>query len=161
MPGLADIVVASSHSADIDFWQANKGLYAAERVVKRGGDIILLTPCPEGLSSQREHVATMEALQGIPSRDLFHEARRRGIHDYAALTVSNIAACCRELAWVTVVSDGLTEGEVSVLGLDRAASVEEALERALRRQGILAKRRQANGRRYQKKLQNLSVIIVH
>lgn len=135
VPGLADIVVASSHSADIDFWQANKGLYAAERVVKRGGDIILLTPCPEGLSSQREHVATLEALQGIPSRDLFHEAQRRGIHDYAALTVSNIAACCRELAWVTVVSDGLTEGEVSVLGLDRAASVEEALERALSRQG--------------------------
>ena len=135
IPGLADIVIVSSYPADIDFWQANKGLYAAEQTVKRGGDIILLTPCPEGLSSQKEHVATLEALAGIPSRSQFHEARRQGIHDYAALTVSNIAACCRELAWVTVVSDGLREDEVGVLGLDRAVSVEEALERALKRQG--------------------------
>jgi nickel-dependent lactate racemase len=135
VPSLADIVVVSSYPADIDFWQANKGLYAAEKIVKRGGDIILLTPCPEGLSSQREHVATLEALANLPSRRLYHEARRQGIHDYAALTVSNIAACCRELAWVTVVSDGLTKDEIGVLGLDSAASVEEALERALKRQG--------------------------
>jgi nickel-dependent lactate racemase len=135
VPSLADIVIVSSYPADIDFWQANKGLYAAEQIVKRGGDIILLTPCPEGLSSQREHVATLEALAGIPSRSLYHEAQRQGILDYAALTVSNIAACCRELAWVTVVSDGLSQDEVEVLGLDRAGSVEEALEGALKRQG--------------------------
>lgn len=135
VPSLADIVVVSSYPADIDFWQANKGLYAAERIVKRGGDIVLLTPCPEGLSSQREHASTMEALEGIPSRCLFHEAQRRGLDDYAALTVSDIAARCRELAWVTVVSEYLAEDDVAVLGLDYAGSVEEALERALKRQG--------------------------
>lgn len=134
VPSLADIVIVSSCPADIDFWQANKGLYAAERIVKRGGDIILLTPCPEGLSSQREHVSTLKALEGVPSRRLFHEARRQGLDDYAALCVSDIAARCRELAWVTVVSDGLTENEVAVLGLDYAGSVGEALERALKRQ---------------------------
>jgi nickel-dependent lactate racemase len=135
VPGLADIVVVSSYPADIDFWQANKALYAAERIVRRGGDIILLTPCPEGLSSQKEHLWTMEALQGIPSRRLFHEARRRGLDDYAALTVSDIAARCRELAWVTVVSDSLTEDDVAVLGLGHAETVQDALERALKRQG--------------------------
>lgn len=135
VPRLADIVVVSSHPADIDFWQANKALYAAEKIVKRGGDIILLTPCPEGLSGQQEHVATLEALAGIPSRRLWHETRRQGLHDYAALTVSNISACCSELAWVTVVSDGLTEQEVGILGFDRAGSVEEALQTALKRQG--------------------------
>jgi nickel-dependent lactate racemase len=138
VPGLADIVLVSSYPADIDFWQANKGLYAAEQIVKRGGDIILVTSCPEGLSSQREHVATLEALANIPSRELYHEAQRKGIKDYAALTVSNIAACCCELAWVTVVSDGLAPGEIKLLGFDQAASVEEALGRALRRQGGMA-----------------------
>lgn len=135
IPRLADIVVVSSYPADIDFWQANKGLYAAEQIVKRGGDIILLTPCPEGLSSQREHVATLEALAGFSSRHLFHKARRQGIQDYAALTVSNIAACCKELAWVTVISEGLTDDALGVLGFERADSVEEALEIALKRQG--------------------------
>lgn len=133
--GLADIVIASSHPADVDFWQANKGLYASERIVKRGGDIILVTPCPERLSSMHEHVATLEALQGIPSRELYHAARQKGLEDYAALTVSDIAARCRELAWVTVVSDGLTAGDVAVLGLERAVSFDDALQRAFARQG--------------------------
>jgi nickel-dependent lactate racemase len=135
VPHLADIVLVSSYPADIDFWQANKALYSAEKIVKRGGDIILLTPCPEGLSGQKEHVATLEALAGIPSRRLWHETRRLGLQDYAALTVSNIVACCNELAWVTVVSAGLSENEVGILGFDRASSIEEALDRALWRQG--------------------------
>jgi len=135
IPSLADIVLASSYPADLDFWQANKGLYAAERIVKRGGDIILLAPCKEGLSSQREHISTMEALQGVPSRELFHEARSQELDDYAALTVCDIAARCRELAWVTVVSHWLTKEEVSVLGLNHAESIEDAVEQALKRQG--------------------------
>jgi len=135
VPALADIVITSSHQADIDFWQANKGLYASERIVKRGGDIILVTPCPERLSSQPEHVEALAASRDIPSRMLYHEARRHGLEDYAALCVSDISARCRELAWVTVVSDGLTAEDVSILGLDRASSVEEALDRALARQG--------------------------
>jgi nickel-dependent lactate racemase len=138
VPHLADIVLVSSHPADIDFWQANKGLYAAERIVKRGGDIILVTPCPEGLSSQTSHVRTMEALAGLSSRRLFHETRRKGLDDYAALTVSNIAACCRELAWVSVISEGLSDHEIAVLGFERADSVQEALEKALKRQGDAA-----------------------
>lgn len=135
VPSLADIVIVSSYPADIDFWQANKGLYAAEHVVKRGGDIILLTPCPERLSSQEEHASALEALQGITSRCLYHEAVKRGVEDFAALCVSDIAARCTELGWVTVVSDGLTENDVRVLGFDRAASVEAALARAFARQG--------------------------
>jgi nickel-dependent lactate racemase len=135
VPRLADIVIVSSYPADIDFWQANKGLFAAERVVKRGGDIILVTPCPERLSSQEEHAAALAALAGIPSRSLFHEARQRGVDDYAALCVSDIAARSRELAWVSVVSDGLTESDVGILGLARANSIEDALSVALARQG--------------------------
>jgi nickel-dependent lactate racemase len=135
VPSLADIVIVSSHPADIDFWQANKGLHAAEPVIKRGGDIILLTPCPEGLSSEREHVVALEALQGISTRNLYHEARRRGVEDYAALCVSVVAARCNETGWVTVVSEGLTDHDLQVLGFGRAASVDEALGAAFQRQG--------------------------
>jgi len=135
VPQLADIVLVSSHPADIDFWQANKGLYAAERVVKRGGDIILVTPCPEGISAQLEHVEAIEALQGLPSRALYHECRRLGIDDYAALALSDTCARCAELAWVTAVSDGLSAQQMKVLGLQRASTVEEALTRAFARQG--------------------------
>jgi lactate racemase len=133
--GLADIVLVSSHPADLDFWQANKGLHAAIQVVKRGGDIILLTPCPEGLSSEKEHVDALETMQGISSRDQFHHALRVGLEDYAALCVSDIAARCREQAWVTVVSDGLTKEQTKVLGLESAPDLATALSNACARQG--------------------------
>ena len=135
IPRLADIVLVSSHPADIDFWQANKGLYTAERIVKRGGDIILVTPCPEGISSQSEHVAAIAALRGLPSRELYHASLRLGVDDYAALALSDACARCTELAWVTVVSRGLTAEQVGILGLEPADSVEAALARAWRRQG--------------------------
>jgi hypothetical protein len=77
----------------------------------------------------------MEALAGIPSRRLYHEALRKGLSDFAALTVSDIAARCTDSAWVTVVSDGLSDEEIAILGFDLADSVQEALAGALRRQG--------------------------
>ena len=135
IPRLADIVLVSSHPADIDFWQANKGLYAAERIVKRGGDIILVTPCPEGISSQSEHVEAIAALRGLPSRELYHASVRLGIEDYAALALSDTCARCTELAWITVVSDGLTKEHVKILGLESAETVEAAIAKAFRRQG--------------------------
>lgn len=135
IPRLADIVLVSSHPADVDFWQANRGLYAAERVVKRGGDIILVTPCPEGISSQREHFEAIAALRGLPSRELYHASVRLGIEDYAALALSDTCARCTELAWVTVVSTGLTKEHVKILGLEPAESVDAALAKAFRRQG--------------------------
>jgi len=135
VPVLADIVVVSSYPADLDFWQANKALYVAQRLVKRGGDIVLLTPCPEGLSAVREHVQVIKALAGVPSRALYHEAIRQGLHDYAALTVSDIAVRCRETAWVTVVSEGLTSEMVALLGFEREHTLEEALRGAFMRQG--------------------------
>jgi hypothetical protein len=49
-----DIVVAVSYFHDIDFWQATKGIYSGERLVRDGGTLLLLTPCPEGLGVHRE-----------------------------------------------------------------------------------------------------------
>ena len=55
IPGLPDIIVASSYPANVDFWQGSKGLYACEPVIKRGGDIILATPCPERIAVHEPH----------------------------------------------------------------------------------------------------------
>ena len=45
----ADVVVAGSYPADLDFWQALKALMSADLLAKDGGTIILVTPCPEGI----------------------------------------------------------------------------------------------------------------
>lgn len=135
VPALADIVIVSSYPADIDYWQACKGLFAAELVVKRGGDVILVTPCPERISSTPDHVQTIHALKGVPSRELFQEAARQGLDDLVAVGVSMIAARVNELAWVQVVSEGLNDDDLRTLGHTPAADVEGALRTALTRQG--------------------------
>ncbi len=45
----ADIVIANAYPADIDFWQASKGIWAGELLVKAGGTVILHAACPEGI----------------------------------------------------------------------------------------------------------------
>ena len=135
VPALADIVIVSSYPADIDFWQAAKGLFTAELVVKRGGDIILATPCPERLSGTPDHVQTIHALKGMPSRELFQESERQGLDDLVAVGVSMVVARVNELAWVQTVSDGLTEDDLEVLGHASATNIDGALRTALDRQG--------------------------
>ncbi|MGB9676763.1 MAG: nickel-dependent lactate racemase [Candidatus Bathyarchaeales archaeon] len=50
----ADIVVVSSggHPADLNLFQAYKGVDAALEIVKRGGVIVLVAECPEGHGNQ-------------------------------------------------------------------------------------------------------------
>jgi nickel-dependent lactate racemase len=134
-PCLADIVVVSAYPIEPNYWQSTKGLACAELLVKRGGEIILVSSCPEGLCDNEEHLFTLQSLAGVPGRELLREARRQGLTDYAALAVVGVAARCNELARVTVVSGHLSEDEVALMGHGHAASVDEALEDALGRQG--------------------------
>ena len=50
----ADVVVAGSYPADLDFWQALKALMSADLLAKDGGTIVLVTPCPEGIGPHSE-----------------------------------------------------------------------------------------------------------
>ena len=50
----ADIVIAGSYPADLDFWQASKALTSADHLVRDGGTVILVTPCPEGIGPHDE-----------------------------------------------------------------------------------------------------------
>lgn len=134
IPALPDIIVASSQPANVDFWQGSKGLYACEPVIKRGGDIIMATPCPERIAIH-EHTVTMRALKGLPSRTARHEAARRGLKDLTAVNVAVWLGRLNELAWVSLYSDGLTDDDLDVLGFARAHTIQSALDAAFRRQG--------------------------
>jgi nickel-dependent lactate racemase len=135
VPALGDVVVVSSYPADIDYWQGIKGLFAAECIVKRGGDIVLATPCPEGISGTEQHALTISSLAGIPSKETRLRALEMGLHDLSGVNVSVVAARVNELAWVSVYSTGLNDEQLRVLGHRRAGTVQEGLDRALTRQG--------------------------
>lgn len=139
IPALADIVVVSSSPADIDYWQAIKGLFCAEMAVRRGGDIILVSPCPEGISPHAGHRESFYALAGLPSKERCRMTLAGEVEDPIGAATAVCSERINELAWVSVYSDGLSDADLRALGHARAESVPAALERAFARQGPDAK----------------------
>jgi nickel-dependent lactate racemase len=50
----ADITLSSTYPMDYDLSQGDKGLFSAELATKQGGEIILLSPCAEGIAPTHE-----------------------------------------------------------------------------------------------------------
>ena len=139
IPAFADIVVASSYPADLDFWQAQKTLHFMECAIKRGGDMILLTPCPEGISEEANHREIIRNYTRYPSKGVWARAKAAGEWDLAGVTVAVHVALTRELADVTIVSDGLTADDCEAMGVGHTTDLDEAFQAALRKHGPDAK----------------------
>jgi len=57
----ADITISSAQPNDFDLFQADKGLFSAARCTRESGEIILLSPCTEGVSPTHGEVIDMGA----------------------------------------------------------------------------------------------------
>ena len=136
---LADIVVASSYPADLDFWQAQKTLHFMECAIKRGGEMILLTPCPEGISQEENHRDVICKYASFSSKDIPAKASAGGEWDNAAVTVAVHVALTRELANITIVSDGLSASHCEAMGMNHCNNLNEAFQAVLTRTGDNAK----------------------
>lgn len=133
MPALADIVVVSSSPADLDYWQAEKGVTGAYFAVKQGGIIVFAAPCFEGLA--HNHPRFREWL-ALPLDEVIKGLRGASPEDVNADIVSAVLAVCncrvRDRAKIFVVSDGLVKEDLEVLHYTSYPSVQSALDEALR-----------------------------
>jgi len=137
VPEKADIVIADSHPADIDMWQAAKGIYASELVVKPGGTIILITPCWEGVSKQHPQVLQFGYR---PFNELKKLVERKEITDLvAAAHMAHVGRVIREKAKCILVSEGITESDALKLGFDYVKTPQEAINTALEDYGSKAR----------------------
>jgi nickel-dependent lactate racemase len=134
IPAKADIVVVSSYPADIDWWQAGKGVISSYFAVNDGGTVIFASPCSEGLASN--HPRLWEWLS-MSFEEVKAELRLHAPEDEDADLVAGAIAACncrvRERAEIFAVTDGLSDQDLKALGYRRAVSVAEALNKALRR----------------------------
>jgi nickel-dependent lactate racemase len=116
IPERADIVVVSSYPADLDYWQAEKGVIGAYFAVKQGGIIIFVTPCQEGLASN--HPKFREWLSK-PLSEVLRGLRACSPEDEDADVISAVLAVCncraRERADIFVVTDGLNDLDIAAL----------------------------------------------
>ena len=132
LPGLADIVVAGSHPCDIEFWQAHKSLYPAEMAVRQGGTIIVVTPCPEGVSMTHQDILKVT---GLPPDEIQARILDGSIPDVVSGALALAWSKVRQHARVSLVSGGITDADGRALGFTPFASLEAALADAFQCQG--------------------------
>ncbi len=126
LPEEADIVVADSHPYDSELWLAAKGIYAAELAVKKGGVVILVTSCPEGIS-----VSHPEVLEwGYQTFEEVDQKVRQGKIKKltAAAHLVHVGRVIKERAKGILVSPGISKEEAERLGFIYARNPQEALD---------------------------------
>jgi hypothetical protein len=132
IPTRADIVLADSHSADRDFWQSAKGLYAGDVVVKTGGSLILVAPNPEGVASNHANVLQIGYR---PHAELVRLVQQGRVQDLVGIAILADVAQIVDRADCIMVSPGVKPEEARRLGFRSAESATAALGLALQRQG--------------------------
>ena len=109
-------------------WQAHKTLYAGERCLRPGGTLIVVTPCPEGLSVTHPEIVAYAG--GTP------DAVEAGI---ASGAIRDLTAAALALGWantrrhvqVSLVSGGIAADTARAIGFEPFADVQQALSAAL------------------------------
>lgn len=135
VPAKAEIVFTDAYPHDIDMWQAVKGIYAAELIVKKGGTIILCAPCPEGVSS--EHPALLE--YGYIPADKVEELMNLGkIADrVGASDCARVGELLKEAK--IVLYSKISKVDTLKLNFEYAETPQQAVDEALARYGSDAK----------------------
>jgi nickel-dependent lactate racemase len=125
----ADIVITTNGGfpLDRDLYQAVKGMDTAAYVVKDGGVIIIASECRDGLGGHEEFLRIFQGA-GSPDEVLENIRKNEPINDQWE---AQILARVLKRAKVILVSDYISERLASSFMLERAKTVEEALEIAL------------------------------
>lgn len=127
-----DIVVAGSHPMDIEFWQAHKSLYPAEIVAKPGGTIIIVTPCPEGVT--RTHADMLEFTIRTPE-EIEAGVVSGEIKDTPGAALAIAWSIVRQDHQICIVSDGISPKEADSLGFVHFTEIDQALKAAFKKHG--------------------------
>jgi nickel-dependent lactate racemase len=137
LPQDADIVVADSHPYDSELWLASKGIYASELAVRQEGVVILVSPCPEGVSPSHPEVLEFGYQTYEDADRLFRQGKIQKLT--AAAHLVHVGRVIKERAKAVFVAQGISKEEKERLGFIHARDPQEALEIAFSLQGRDAK----------------------
>ena len=127
-PAHADIVIAESYPADYDLWQAAKGIYASELAVRENGVVILVTPCPHGVS--KEH-PVVEDLGYHGFAEVKARVEKKEIFDLvAAAHLVHVGRVIRDRARGIMVSPGIGRETQRYIGFTPVQTPQEAIDSA-------------------------------
>lgn len=112
----SDITLSSTYPVDFDLFQADKGVFSAAISTKEKGEIILLSPCYEGVSPTHPEVIELAHLS---DDELFRLAREVfDGHDPLSIAEALYFNSAKRMFKVTLVSDGITKETAQKLGFN-------------------------------------------
>ena len=123
----ADIVISNAYPAESDFWQASKGIWSGELLVKAGGTVILNAPCPEGIGP---HPSFWQFIQCRPAELVAGLASGAFQYESAAALALPVARMLDTMR-LSIVSPNLPAGPADDGRIRRFAGLDEALDAAL------------------------------
>jgi len=131
---LFDVVVTtnSGYPLDQNLYQTVKGMSAANRVVKKGGTILLAAECADGLPDYGSYAELLR--EGGSPDGVLALLSQPGFSRHDQWQVQ-IQAMIQKRADVHVYSDGLTDDQIESALLKPCRSVEDLLMRAAGKQG--------------------------
>lgn len=123
-----DIVISISYPHDHDFWQACKGFYCAESLVKDGGAILVATPCPEGLGSHSSYPERIGRDDNVEIIKSILDGSGVLPEDPIPLAPGAMMARIRQRINLHMVSPGLSEHLVGKSSIMMHNSVQQGLD---------------------------------
>ena len=136
VPEAADIVLADSHPADLEMWQAVKGLCTADLVMKDGGVVIMATPCPDGVSAEHPEVEEYGYRPFDEIVKLVNEGKISMVIGHHLVQGGRLIKRAKK---VFLVSPCLTTEVIARLGYEPAPTVSDALKAAFALMGTGAR----------------------
>lgn len=102
-----DITLSSTYPVDFDLFQADKGLFSAAISTRKGGEIILLSPCYEGISPTHPEAVDLAHL----SDEALYRLARDPEHKHDPLSIAEVLYfnTAKQGYRVTLVSDGISD----------------------------------------------------
>ncbi len=109
----ADMVLASAYPIDFDLFQADKGLFSAAIATRKGGEILLLSPCYDGVSPTHPEAV---GLAGLDDDALWQLARGPRQDDPLSIAEALYFNTIRREFRATLVTEGIPRDVVQAMG---------------------------------------------
>lgn len=119
IPALADLTISSTTPVDFDFFQADKGIFAAELSTLVGGEIVLVAGCLEGVSPAHPELA--QYVGHMTNEQIWALLQANQAPDPLTGAEAIVINDLKDKMRITIVSEGLSPELCSDMGFGHVA----------------------------------------
>jgi len=131
-PGAIDIAVTSGYPYELDLYQAERAVEYADVVVRKGGSILLVAPCPDGIGGE-EFFRLMADHTKKPDDYLRDVVRRNGKVTFSIL--GYLVARIKAEKKIYMLTDGISSTDLEAMGFRPVRSLQEGVDALLAEYG--------------------------